>query len=188
MQKLKAAITRFGMFKPIICRELKDGTLEILGGQHRWEAAQELEMTEVPVVNLGTVSTKTAKEIGLVDNGRYGEDDALQLGELLKEIGSPDEIAEFLPYSDGELASIFSASSIALEDLELDSDKGLSDLPIKAAPTHQVMRFSVPIGDADWITKMVESVMRTNGFTTEDSLQNAGNALVQICKSYRDAS
>ena len=85
-QKLNASIKRFGMFKPIVVREI-DGTLEIIGGQHRWEAAVEMKLPEVPVVNLGRITDKKAKEISLVDNGRYGADDTLQLAELLDDIG-----------------------------------------------------------------------------------------------------
>ena len=79
-EKLRRSIERFGVFKPIICRELPGGTLEILGGEHRWQTAREMGLDTVPVVNLGAVSDERAKEIGLVDNGRYGEDDTLALG------------------------------------------------------------------------------------------------------------
>lgn len=184
-QKLENSIARFGIYKPIICRELEDGTLEIIGGEHRWRAAQKIGYTHVPVVNLGSVPDAKAKEIMLVDNGRYGEDDTLALAELLQDMGNADEILSFLPYSTHELDAIFSATSIALDDLDSDSDdipdlsSAASSKPLK---THQIMRFKVPVEDSEWLQKQIEHVMKTQGFTEDDSMTNAGNALVHILK------
>src|SRR5437762_10365036 len=77
--KIDASNQRLGMFKPIIVRELPDGTLQILGGAHRRESAIRLGWDQVPVFNVGPVSDKQAKEIGLADNARYGHDDTLAL-------------------------------------------------------------------------------------------------------------
>lgn len=183
--KLEESIKRFGVYKPIICRELEDGCLEIIGGEHRWRAAQKLGHTTVPVVNLGSVPDSKAKEIMLVDNGRYGEDDTLALAELLQDLGNADEIMSFLPFSSDEIDAIFSSTSIALDDLDSDSED-LPDLSAagstKALKTHQIMRFKVPIEDSERIQKRIEHVMKTQGFTDDDSMTNAGNALVHILK------
>lgn len=182
--KLRASIERFGVFKPIICRELPDGTLEILGGEHRWQTAREMGLDTVPVVNLGVVSDERAKEIGLVDNGRYGEDDTLALAELLKDLGNTDEILGFLPFSEVEMDSIFSATSIALEDLDAH-DEELPDLAspaTKPLKTHQIMRFKVPVEDSEWVQKLIESTMNAQGFLDDDAMSNAGNALVHLLR------
>lgn len=178
--KLEESIKRFGVYKPIICRELNDEVLEIIGGEHRWRAAAKLGYKSVPVVNLGTVSNEKAKEIMLVDNGRYGEDDTLALAELLKGMVNLDEILTFLPIPEDELDAIISASDINLDDLDGDDD--LPDLSGigKKQQTHQVMRFKIPVEDAEKIQKHIELVMKEQGFTTEDSMSNAGNALVHI--------
>lgn len=184
-EKIKASLKRFGMFRPIIVRTLEDGTKEILGGEHRWSVAKSLGYTQVPIVDLGSVSDRKAKEIGLVDNGRYGEDDTLQLAELLRELGKPGEFLEFLPYSGDDIESIFSSSSIALDDLEIPEDDGkVPELPVaKAAQTHQIMRFKVPIEDADHIQRLIEATMRAQGYTKDESMINAGNALVHLLRS-----
>ena len=58
------------------------------------------------MVNLGRISDKKAKEIGLVDNGRYGADDTLQLAQLLDGLGvQADELSSFMPYSESDFAS-----------------------------------------------------------------------------------
>lgn len=182
--KLDNSVKRFGMFKPIICRELSDGSLQILGGEHRVESAIRLGFKEIPIINLGKISEEKAKEISLVDNGRYGIDDTLQLAELLKELGEIEDISSFMPYSDDDLSSIFSSSSISLDELELPDSDELPLLPsTPKVQTHQIMRFKVPMEDAPLVTSVIESIMKSQGFTDDDSLMNAGNALVYLVSS-----
>ncbi|WP_199153560.1 ParB/RepB/Spo0J family partition protein [Chromobacterium sp. ASV23] len=182
-QKIRNSIKRFGLFKPIIVRELADGTLQILGGEHRWRAALDLGLVEVPIINLGRIHDRRAKEIGLVDNGRYGEDNMTELALLLKELGA-DEVAEFMPYTDADLTAIFSTETINLDDLllpdETPEDPEIPEPSAAPAQTHQLLRFKVPFDDADRITAIIEKVMRDQGYTDEDSLSNAGNALVHL--------
>lgn len=185
--KLDASLKRFGVFKPIVVRTIPGGQLEILGGQHRWEAAKRLGYVEVPVANLGIMVDETAKEIGLVDNGRYGDDDPLALAALIRELGVED-VTTFLPYSDEDLQNLFAAESISLDDLDADKNE-LPELPpaTNAGPTHQIVRFKVPVEDCAWIQALLDREMKSNGFTQEDSMTNAGNALVSIAKKYRDS-
>lgn len=179
--KIDASIKRLGVFKPIIVRELGDGSLQILGGEHRRDSAIRLGLEAVPIINLGAISDTKAKEIGIADNGRYGNDDTLQLAELLESLGGADELSSFLPYTDSDFTSIFSSVNIALDDLDLDdSTPAPSAPPTKAPQTHAVMRFKVPVGDVAVITERVEKVMKQQRFQDEDSLTNAGNALVHI--------
>lgn len=183
--KIETSIRRFGFFRPVVVRTLEDGSLEIIGGEHRWSVAKRMGYKTVPVVNLGEIDEKKAKEISLVDNGRYGEDDALMLGEILKELGSANELMSFLPYSDTELDSLFDASNISLDDLDVpENDEPLPDLSqaAKQVQTHQIMRFKVPIEDADYVQRLIESTMKAQGYTEDDALTNAGHALVHILR------
>jgi ParB-like chromosome segregation protein Spo0J len=182
--KLEESIKRFGMFKPVVVRELADGTLQIIGGEHRAGAAKRMGLKAIPVVNLGRIDDNKAKEISLVDNGRYGADDTLQLAELLEGLGNADELASFMPYSETDLASIFSSVNIALDDLDLpDLDEEKPVLPKeKPIQTHAVMRFKVPVDDQGWIVDLIEKTMKSQKFTEEDSLTNAGDALVFLLK------
>lgn len=181
--KIDESLRRFGMFKPIVVRTLDNGDLQILGGAHRRDSAIRLNIKSVPIINVGKIDDKRAKEIGLVDNGRYGDDDTLQLAALLEELGSPDDLATFMPYTDTDFASIFSSVNIAFDDLELpdDGDHSAPKLPTeRTVQTHQVMRFKVPAGDVATITDLIEKTMKEQRFTEEDSLTNAGNALVHL--------
>ena len=179
--KLENSIQKFGVYKPVIVRELEDGSLEILGGQHRSQVAASLGVPEVPVVSLGPLDEVTAKQIGLVDNGRYGDDDVLKLSEILKDIGDIDEIMSWMPLDQEDMTAIFNADNLAFDDLELSDADELPSLDGNTADqTHQLMRFKVPLEDAARISELIERVMKKQGFTEEDELSNAGNALVHL--------
>lgn len=184
--KIRASIQRNGLFKPVIVRQVADITgYEIVGGEHRWEQAIELGHTEVPVANLGEIDDRQAKEIGVIDNARYGIDDTLSLGEILKDIGT-DDLQDFLPYGDTDLSAIFSASDIALDDLEIDEsfekdveNEREDDAPVeKPAKTHTVMRFKCSLGDAERLTALIARTQKVQALNTADDLTNAGDALI----------
>lgn len=180
-EKIGTSLKRFGFFKPLLCRDTDNG-IEIIGGEHRWIAAKSAGDKTVPVINLGFISDKRAKELSLVDNGRYGSDDTLQLAELLESLGDTRELSSFMPYSDADIASIFSSVSIELDSLDIPEEEETPELPkMLPAQTHVIMRFKVPIEDAETVTKLIERVMKTQSFTESDSLTNAGDALVVIC-------
>lgn len=188
-RKIRASLKRNGVFKPIIVRETDEGVYEILGGQHRWEQAIELGLDKLPVFNLGRIDDKRAKEISLADNARYGTDDTIELAELLKTLDT-DELQVFLPYGESDINEIFS-SNIALEELELEEDietklETPDDLePVaKPAKTHTIMRFKVPIADAERITALIATTQKEYGFTEADELTNVGDALVHILTPY----
>lgn len=189
--KLDAAIKRFGFFKPITVREHEDGHYEILGGEHRWEAAKRLGLKEVPVFSVGKIDDRRAKEIMLADNARYGADDTISLAELLSEIGEPEEIQQYLPWTEADLTQIFSSVDIALDELELADDfddraEKLEEKSSKAPKTHTILRFKVAIPDAERITDMVAKIQKSQGFTKEDELTNAGDALVHLLGFHRE--
>jgi hypothetical protein len=191
-RRLDESIRKFGVYKPIIVRELSDGTLQILGGQHRAAAAERAGI-DVPIVNLGTVADKKAKALGLADNGRYGEDDTLKLADVLKDIQDEFEIETFLPYTDKDLAGIFAAQDINLDDLGIDpnSESVHENLPdaLAARPTvtHELMRFKVPVEDRERVQALFERVIKKQGLTTEqDSLVAGGMALVAICDAAKE--
>ena len=179
--KLVESLRRHGFVRPVIARSLEDGTLQILGGQHRVEAAVTIGLTQVPVVILPNIDERRAKEIGLIDNARYGEDDAIGLAELISELGDPDDLASFLPFIDQELALLNKHAEIDLDTLGLDEEEQSQPAREKrAAKTHQVMRFKIAVEDADEVADYIRMVQQTQGYTESDKLTNAGDALVWI--------
>lgn len=181
-EKIKESLRRFGQFKPILVRE-QDAGFEIIGGEHRWRAAKELGLENVAVINLGNISDEEAKKISLIDNGRYGEDDAFKLSELLSSLGDIADLSSYMPYSDQSLETLFSNTSINLDELEVDEEELEESAPATERPpqTHVVMRFKVAIEDSEKVQKLIEKIMKEQGYTESDSLTNAGDALVYLC-------
>lgn len=182
-ERIEHSLKTIGFFKPILARTMPDGSLEILAGEHRWRAAVRLKHETVPVINLGPLDDVKAKEISLIDNGRYGHDDAMRLAEILKEIGTEDAVA-LLPYSDAEFQALLTTEALDLDSLGLgsadDTGKSLAEMAASKAQTHQLMRFKVPMEDSGKIQRLVERTMKEQGFTKEDVMSNAGNALVHL--------
>lgn len=183
-EKLSSSIDRLGFFKPIIVRETPAGRLEVLGGEHRWQHAIAKGLPTVPVTNLGPIDDKTAKEISLVDNGRYGQDDTLKLAALLDSIGDPQDLSTFMPYSSADLEMIFSSVTVSLDDLELDDDDDRAPAPTstKKVQEFQFMKFKVPIDDAATVKAKIDDIIKTQKYDDHDSLANAGMALVDLCR------
>lgn len=182
-KKLDASVSKLDMFKPIVVRTLADGTLQILGGQHRVESAIRVGLGKVPIFNLGTITDKKAKEIGLVDNARYGADDTVALARLLEELGSVEDITAFMPFSDADMSSIFSSMEIDLDSLDMTEEDLLPKTPEPSSTklqTHQTMRFRVPTEDVQNVSDKLEKIMKLQGFDEKDSLINAGDALVWL--------
>jgi len=184
--KLSASLERHGWVKPVIARETPLG-LQILGGQHRVEAAVELGYDTVPVINLGEVDDNRAKEIGLIDNARYGQDDAIGLAELLADLGGAPLMAEFLPIGVEELAMLGTdIDDDEIENLLSDDNEAPNEPESKPTKTHQIMRFKVALQDADVVEDFFEKVMNWQDFTEADSLTNAGDALVYVARHFEE--
>lgn len=184
-RRLDESLRKFGVYKPIIVRELEDGSLQILGGEHRCRAAQRAKLATVPYVNLGRMDDVRAKQIGLADNGRYGEDDALKLARVLQDIGDVEDITSFLPYNDKDLAGLFAADEIDLDSIGIDDDKDdgktdtLPEIAARATITHTLMRFKVPVEQQGAVEAFITRISKARGYDREkDAMVGAGMALV----------
>jgi ParB-like chromosome segregation protein Spo0J len=182
-EKLRASIERHGMFKPVIVRELPDGTIESVGGWHRAEQAIELGYTEIPVCNLGVISDEKAKEISLADNARFGIDDTLKLSEILEGLDAA-AMENVLPWTTQDIRALTASLAVDIDDLDLDQpvindqeDEPEEPAAPKTVKTHQIIRFRCSIQDAARISNAVNQAMQDQGFTKEDDLTNAGDAL-----------
>jgi hypothetical protein len=186
--KLKSSIEELGQFKPLIVRELEDGSLEILGGEHRNDQAIRMGLKEVQVYNLGKIDDDLAKKISLADNAQYGENDFASLAELMKSLENPEHLADIMPITADEIQSMVSHDTVDFDSLNLDPDTDTStetlDLP-SAVKTHSIMRFKVAMEDMAVVTETVNRVKTAQNFTEADALTNAGDALVYIIQEFR---
>lgn len=194
--KLRNSLQQNGHIKPILVRELDDGTLEIVGGEHRVDVSIDLGMDSVPVLNLGRISDEQAKKALLIDNSRYGEDEATMLAALLEDIGTADDLAEWTTYKMDELNTLLGSTKAAEDDLsyldelsELDDD---DDAPLPPAvsdvQTHQVMKFKVPVEDAHTIKGLIDGISKTQKLDDSDSAVRSGDALLWLIRDYQSRS
>lgn len=184
-EKLANSMERLGTIRPVVIRELPDGTREILGGEHRVIIARR-NGEEVMALNVGAVDDERAKEISLADNQRYGTDN---LPELALVLDSLDEqaILDFMPFTDAEFNSILAAGDVDVDNLLKENEIEQKDEKPAAppVPTHQIMRFKIAIEDAHKITDLIEHTIRSEGLDESDALTNAGDALVHLLVSDR---
>ncbi|EPJ7771858.1 ParB/RepB/Spo0J family partition protein (plasmid) [Klebsiella pneumoniae] len=194
-EKLKGSIEKLGFFKPILARELDGGQFEILGGEHRWRAAMEQGISTVPVISVGKISELVAKQMSLVDNERYGEDDQVALQRLIEEIQSEldYQLSEIAPYDDELAATLARESAIDLEMLEALSrgdeepvEKDSREKAERAGAEHQTMRFKVTFDASDRVTETIKSIIKEQAINTGNDMENAGEALVWLVDNYKE--
>jgi ParB family chromosome partitioning protein len=195
MRKLARSIKDLGFITAVVCRELPDGSLQILGGQHRVETAVDMGLKSVPVINVGRIDDVKAKKIGLVDNARYGSDDTISLARIFEDIGlSSEALAELLPFSQQDFDTISHAVDIDLDALDMmnGDDAEPIDLDEVRAPkpprTHEVMKFRLAMGDAERVRLLVEKTLKAEGLSDEDELTAAGSALAFLLLNSTNAS
>ena len=194
-EKLKGSIEKLGFFKPILARELDGGQFEILGGEHRCRAAMEQGISAVPVISVGKISDLVAKQMSLVDNERYGEDDQVALQRLIEEIQSEldYQLSEIAPYDDELAATLARESAIDLEMLEALSrgdeepvEKDSREKAERVGAEHQTMRFKVTFDASDRVTETIKSIIKEQAINTGNDMENAGEALVWLVDNYKE--
>jgi ParB family transcriptional regulator, chromosome partitioning protein len=117
LQELVDSIRQHGIIQPLIVRRLNGGTHELIAGERRWRAAQELEMTEVPVI-IRAASDWEVLEISLIENLQRSDlnpiEEAQGYARLRDEFGmKQEEIAQKVGRSRASVAN-----AIRLLDLD----------------------------------------------------------------------
>jgi ParB family chromosome partitioning protein len=104
---LKQEIQRVGFIDPVSVRKTKDGRLEIIDGEHRWRAALELGMKEIPVIILDMDESEARiQTINL--NLIKGEFNPIKYAKLLTDLEikyQEDDLLKYLNMSKTELES-----------------------------------------------------------------------------------
>ena len=67
LEEMKASIKRSGVIEPIIVRPLAHGTYELVAGERRLKASQQLGIQEVPAI-IKTLGDREALEFSLIEN------------------------------------------------------------------------------------------------------------------------
>lgn len=185
-EKLRNSIRRNDLLGVIVARELDDGSLEIIGGEHRAQIAVEEGLTEVHVQNVGFITDERAKELMLLDNGRYGQDDAFELAALLDELSQDADLSTFMPYSSEDMDKLLTTANIDLDALDDELNDDLEDIEVtrekREAPiqTHQILRFKIAMDDVERVQRVINRIKSEQGLDDLDSMTAAGDALVHL--------
>ena len=67
LQELIDSIRQHGIIQPLIVRRLNGGAHELIAGERRWRAAQEVGLTQVPVI-IRSASDLEVLELSLIEN------------------------------------------------------------------------------------------------------------------------
>jgi ParB-like chromosome segregation protein Spo0J len=113
MDSLKASIGRDGFCAPILVRPIERGRYEVISGNHRFMAASELGLTQIPCV-VSKMSDAAAKRLAINLNTIHGGPNAELLApflaeldvDILKDIHIEDEMKQELVNYDAELADM----------------------------------------------------------------------------------
>lgn len=119
---LKRTLEETGKLPPIIVRPNKGkGVYEIIDGEHRWRALKELKETKIRVVSF-ECTDQLARMLTINLNYLRGTADDEQLGKNvmdLIELGcSTVDLAEILPYSEYDIATMVEESKVSLKAYE----------------------------------------------------------------------
>src|SRR2546423_5618389 len=108
LQELVDSIREHGIIQPLIVRRV-DGRHELIAGERRWRAAQELGLAEVPVI-VRTASDLEVLELSLIENLQRADLNAIEEAQgyarLAEEFGiKQDEIARKVGRSRASVAN-----------------------------------------------------------------------------------
>lgn len=123
-EKLGNSLDAYGQVAEIIVREMPDGILEIIDGEHRWKELVDKKEKQALVNNLGVVSGDDARLLTAVMNELRGNRNPSKLSRLLnslKESSDWGEMTDVLPFTEIELENILALA----DDLpKAPKDKG----------------------------------------------------------------
>lgn len=172
------SIRQNGFYGRIVVR---DSTGKILAGEHRWRAAQEVGLGEVPVERV-ECDDETAMRILLADNrtAEKAEREPEPLADLLESLETTQEGLTGTGYDGGDLDQL-------LEDLDDPSEDewedAFGDVPEGEKEPFQQKTFTLHDTQAETVDAAVQRA-KDNDFTGTPNENSNGNALALICEHY----
>lgn len=153
-EALKRSIREYGFVEPVVCNKT---TGRIVGGHMRVRAAQDLGITEVPVVWIEIPEVKE-KALNLALNRIHGEWDEQMLAELIYSIKDEEALA-LTGFNDEEISKLL--DSVSGSDEEEDEAPPLpSETSVRPGDLYELGNHRVLCGDA---TKIEDIEKLMNG-------------------------
>ena len=181
INRLKKSVSRYDLVEPLVVRNMKDSTYEVLSGNQRLKVLQDMDFKQVPCVIVDLDDSK-AMLLAQALNGLKGEDDFALKGALLKQIlssVSEDEVLSLLPETTESLKSLSTINEMDLAEHLQAWDK---------AQIARLRHMQLQLTD-----KQLETVEEALSLITpkakDESFNNPnsrGNAIFLLCKYYLD--
>ena len=122
---LAASIKTAGLMQPVIVRRAGDG-FELIAGERRWRAFQELEKTHIPAI-IRDIDDQTAAEWALIENLQREDLDVIEradgISQLMEEFGvSQTEVAGQLGIDRATVSNL-----LRLRDADVETREALQE-------------------------------------------------------------
>lgn len=157
-QKAVASIREFGFVDPVTVRHLGD-LFEIIDGEHRWVAAKQEGLTEIPVIDVGVIEDDVAQQLTIVLNETRGQADPRKLGQLLFQLSQKidrETLLDRLPYSRDAFNRL-----AGITELDLSSVKPAT--PVKDMTKWVERIYRMPKESAEVIDQALSTFKETEG-------------------------
>lgn len=174
LELLKNNLKRNGQIENIIVRELKNGQYEVINGNHRLQALQELGIEDVVVCDLGKIKLPEAKRIAIETNETKFQTDELKLGGILKELSTEFDLVDLLgtlPFDEAELSRYAKLTDFSFDDIVVKEHTRTSETEAKPVD----MSFKLP---AQIAVEFQEQLTRIDKLLEFDDKQRASSIAV----------
>lgn len=170
---LARSIRKHGIVQPIVVRKIGSDKYEIIAGERRWRAAQQAELSDIPVL-IRDVDDKTALEIAIVENVQRSDlnplEEALGYEQLMSHYGyTQNDLGEVIGKSRSHVAN-----SLRLLKLPDSVRQMLVDGQLSAGHARALVSTSDPLALAKLIVENGLSVRDAERLAQEDI--NGGSA------------
>ncbi len=130
LSDLATSIAAHGILQPIIARDMKNGTYEIIAGERRWRAAKLAGLSEVPCIIMDADEIMAA-EVAIVENVQREDlnayEESLAYRSLIDDFGlSQEEVSKMVGKSRPAVANSLRLLDLPKEVLELLSKNEIS--------------------------------------------------------------
>lgn len=118
-QKLIENLKRNGQVENILVRELDTGFYEVINGNHRLDAMNQIGSKKIIVYDLGKISLTEAKRLTIETNETKFSSDQVKLAEVLHELSqsyTQEELLETLPYNQQDVENYIKIHTFTMDD------------------------------------------------------------------------
>ena len=168
LQELADSIAASGLLQPLIVRPRPGGRYELIAGERRWRAVQQLHWQKVPVV-VKDVDDQALLTLALIENLQRDDltpiDEALGYDRLIQEFHlSQSDVARLVGKDRATIANTLRLLKLPEEVRALVEKRALSEGQARAllglSDDRHISRFAAAVVEHGWSVRELESRVR----------------------------